>query len=418
MTPERTLLLVGGKETTLRKAKAYGLDVVFIQHMAKFTPVQAELADATFLVDYTDWDVVRPLAEAAKQIWDYSAAVSPTEPCLDIAARINDMYGLGGTSYEVSRRMRDKWAMRQHLAGVGAPTVGAGLVTGEDALADFGAAHGYPFVVKPLNLTAGFGIFRVTGPGDTGRVWQAIQELRRTGMTRGSKLFTIGDFLMEQYISGPEFSVEGFSFNGRHIAVAVTEKTVDEEHFAELGHTVPARVPAAVEDEVVTAATTFLDAIGFKDGPTHTEVRLGPEGPRVIESHNRLGGAYINELVHAAYGIDLAAWTLGWPFGLVEELHERPKPIGGSCTRFLLSDPGVIESIDGVDRVRAHPDVIAAELSKRPGDTVRPLQDNWDRLGLVAVKGPDTAAAVKLCEELIDKALNVRMADTPTGDAR
>lgn len=411
MNPERTLLLVGGKEATVRKAKAYGLDVVLIQHRAKFTPAQAQLADAVLLVDYTDWEVVRPLAEAAKRIWDYPVAVSATEPCLDHAARINDMYQLGGTSYQVSHRLRDKWTMRRHLAAVGADTIAAELLTGRSGLAEFGAAHGYPFVVKPVALTAGFGIFKVRGPRDATAVWEQVQHLRRTGMTRGSKLFTVDDFLMEEYISGPEFSVDGFSFDGRHIAVAVTEKTVDQEHFAELGHTVPARVPAEVEEQVAGAAAAFLDAVGLRDGPTHTEVRLGPDGPRVIESHNRTGGACINELVEAAYGIDLAAWALGWPFGLVEPLTERPPAIGGACTRFVLGRPGVIRSVDGIDRVRAHPDVIAAELTAKPGDTVRPLQDNWDRLGLVAVRGTSNDAAVALCEDLIDNGIRVRIAD-------
>src|SRR3954468_19182732 len=116
MRPENTLLLVGHKTEPLRRAKALGLDVILLQHKSKLEPEQAKLADVTFVVDYRDWNVVRPVVEAAHRAWGIGAALSLTEPGLDIAARINDLLGLGGTGYDVSHRLRDKHEMRRHLA--------------------------------------------------------------------------------------------------------------------------------------------------------------------------------------------------------------------------------------------------------------------------------------------------------------
>lgn len=401
MRPDNTILLVGHKTETVRRAKAFGLDVILLQHKTKLDPEQAALADVTFVVDYTDWEVVRPVVDAAHAAWGFRAALSLTEPGLDIAARINDRFELGGTSFEVSHRLRDKWEMRRHLAASGAPTVGAGLVQGRASLDRFGAAHGYPFIVKPTDMTAGFGVLPVAVPADVGRVWRDIRRLRRDGVTYGTTLFTIRDFVMEEYVSGPEYSVEAFSFGGRHSIVAVTEKLVDPRRFVELGHTLPARIDPALEQEIVDAVRRFLDVMGLADGPSHTEVRVAARGPVVIESHNRIGGDHIGDLVRAAYGIDLADHAVGSPFGLVDELPDRPEPLAGACVRFLHGSSGRVVALGGLEEVSARPEVLAAELSVQVGDVVRPLHNNWDRLGLVAVRGPDSDAAVTLCHELM-----------------
>ncbi|WP_441246982.1 ATP-grasp domain-containing protein [Kitasatospora sp. McL0602] len=409
MVPERTLLLIGHQTEPVRIAKQLGLNVILIQHKDKFEAEQAELADVTFVADYTDWAVLEPLARAAYTIWNFTAALSLTEPGLEPAGRINDLFGLGGTGYEPARLLRDKLAMRRHLAAVGAPTVAAEPLTDRESITAFGTAHGWPIVVKPTDLTAGFGIFKVSGPDQVEAVWQRIDAVRRGGMDRGSTLYTVAEFLMEQYIDGPEYSIESFSFEGRHVVVGITEKLVHEESFAELGHAQPARLTPDGEQAIVDAVAAFLDAVGVKDGPGHTELRVSSRGPLIIEGHNRLGGDHIPELTLAAYGVDMTRYSLGWPFRLVEPLAERPKPLAAGCVRGVVSRPGQIAEIGGVDELRAHPGVLAFDLAARPGSVIRPMQDNWDRLGLLAVTAPDTDAAVRLCEELIDTVLKVRM---------
>ncbi|MDH6577347.1 ATP-grasp domain-containing protein [Kitasatospora sp. MAP5-34] len=411
MHPERTLLLIGHLTEPVRIAKQLGLNVILVQHKDKFEPEQARLADVTLIADYTDWSVMEPLARAAHTIWNFSAALSLTEPGLEIAGRVNDLFGLGGTGYLPARLLRDKLAMRRHLAEVGAPTVAADPLRDRASMTAFGRAHGYPFVVKPTDLTAGFAIFQVSGPEDIDAVWERIATVRRDGMDRGSTLYTVGDFLMEQYIDGPEFSIEGFSFGGRHIVVAITEKLTGGEHFVELGHAQPARLDEADEERIVDAVAVFLDAMGITDGPSHTELRLSSRGPLIIEGHNRLGGDHIPDLVQAAYGLDLTRYALAWPFGLVEPLVERPKPVAAGAVRGVIAPPGRVAEIGGVDELRAHPAVLAFDLAARSGSVIRPMEDNWDRLGLLAVTAPDTDAAVRLCEELIDTVLTVRMED-------
>ncbi|MFJ2414051.1 ATP-grasp domain-containing protein [Streptomyces brevispora] len=409
MNPERALLLVGATDETVTKAKALGLHVLLLQHPTKITPEQEGLADLVRVVDYTRWDLVEPIARELYEAPGFAAALSLTEPGLEGAASVNDLFGLGGTGHEVALRFRDKGVMRRHFAALEPDAVRSAPLRDREDLALFGGRHGYPFIVKPTDATASIGVRRVDGPADIDRVWDEVRRLSGTRTDRVTTLFVLRDFLMEEYLDGPEYSVESFSFAGRHVVVAVTEKFTDPAHCAELGHAVPARLPSDAEKKVRESVGLFLDRIGYRDGVSHTEIRIGEKGPRVIESHNRVAGDAIPDLVRSAYGIDLMTLALGWPFGLVDELPDRPVARAGASVRVLVGEPGRVESIDGVAEALSHQDVIAVRISAKPGDTVRPVRDNWDRLGLVAVAGADTAAAVRRGAEVISDTIRVRV---------
>jgi hypothetical protein len=78
-----------------------------------------------------------------------------------------------------------------------------------------------------------------------------------------------------------------------------------------------------------------------------------------------------------------------------------------------------VVAVGGIEELRAQPEVIFAELKVQAGDMVRPLRDNWDRLGLVAVAGPNSDAAVARCKELIHASVRIEMRDpAPLAEAR
>ncbi|WKU06936.1 ATP-grasp domain-containing protein [Micromonospora sp. HUAS LYJ1] len=407
----RTLLLVGGVDDTAVAAKELGLRVLLLQHPTKITERQRQVADVVEVLDYTDWTLTAPVVTRLHQRWRIDQVVSLTEPGLDIAARARDLLGLDGTTYPVSRLFRDKLAMRRHLVRRDAEAVAAVPLRDFDDLRAFGVRHGYPFVVKPTAATASIGVFRVDDPSGHEAVWEQVCRLRGTRTDRVSTLLVLDDFLMEEYVHGREFSVETFSFAGRHVVVTITEKMTDPGHFAELGHAVPARLTEDAWDRVGECVCTFLDHLGFADGPCHTEVRLSGTRARIIESHHRYGGDAIPELVRAVYGIDLDRLAVGWPFRLVDPLPDSPAPRGGACVRTVVGPPGRVLSVEGVQEAARQPDVLAVRISARPGDGVRPLRDNWDRLGLVAVTGPTVAAAAERGARLVDEFIRIRIRD-------
>ncbi|MFJ7409797.1 ATP-grasp domain-containing protein [Streptomyces sp. NPDC098077] len=397
MSAER-VLIIGGRIENVRKAVEQGLGVVYLQQPGQFTPEHAKLVDAAFLVDFADWSVVEPVVTAAHKVYGFTRVATTGEAGVEVAGRINDLLGLGGVSHKVARRLRDKLSMREHLARVGAPTVPAAEVTDRAALEAFGAAHGYPFIVKPVDGIASLGVQLVRGPGEIGAAWDLVRELR-SSEHQFVQYFPLDRFIAEAYVDGPEFSVEAFTFEGRHVVVAVTEKLTDA-NFVEAGHVIPARIDADAERALEAAAVEFLDAVGVTHGPTHTELRLSPDGPRVIESHNRPGGDRIRDLVEEAYGFDMEAYTVAWPCAGLPAPAGRPPLVRAAATRFLTAEPGVVSRIEGVDGARALEGVVELAVQVSAGDEVAALRSSWDRIGQVIAVGADADAALATCDEV------------------
>ncbi|MEO6701671.1 MAG: ATP-grasp domain-containing protein, partial [Jatrophihabitantaceae bacterium] len=292
------LLLVGGNDEVLGKARDLGLRVLLLQHPDRVTPSQYELADQLYPVDFTDWDEVQALLNRLAP--EVSAAVSLTEAGLECASRIVDLLGLTGSGHSVIGLTRNKLAMREHLAALDPHAVPAARLVDRGDLTRFAEQHGYPLIVKPVNATASFAVFRVAGPDQLDEVWRSVSALRGTLTARSQLPFRIADFIIEKFVDGVEYSVESFSFHGRHVIIAVTEKFIDPASFTEVGHVLPARIPLEEEEQVRQVVIRFLDHLGVRDGVGHTEVRLGAGGLAVIETHNRPGGDAIADLVRGA----------------------------------------------------------------------------------------------------------------------
>lgn len=218
-----------------------------------------------------------------------------------------------------------------------------------------------------------------------------------------AKFCPVDRFLVEEWIQGPEFSVETFSFEGRHVAAAITEKLAPG--FIEWGHVQPARLSPLDEAALVHRVTEFLDVMGLRDGVAHTEVRLSPAGPRIIESHNRVAGGRVMDLTLPCYGVDLEELSVGWPFRLVPALRERPTPTGGTCVNFLTADAGRVVSIEGLEEIRAHPGVRDVQVGVAVGDVIPETADNFDRndIGSIVAGAADATSAVELTAALASK---------------
>ncbi|WP_204021897.1 ATP-grasp domain-containing protein [Micromonospora andamanensis] len=291
--------------------------------------------------------------------------------------------------------------MREHLRTEPDLTVPAAEVTDRSSLERFGATHGYPFIVKPVDALGSLGLQIVQAPDGLDAAWERIESVR--GMDHQfARFFPIDRFLMEQYVDGPEFSVEAFTFDGRHLIVAVTEKLTIEGSFIELGHAMPARLDAETESAIRACVVRFLDLVGVTDGPSHTEVRLSASGPKIIESHNRPGGDRIRDLIEEAYGFDIEQYTVAWPSGAVPALAASLTPRRAAATRFLPVEPGTVTAVEGVSDARAVPGTVDVSIDVSVGDTAAQLRSSWDRAGQVVGVGATTDEAIAACTKAME----------------
>jgi biotin carboxylase len=390
------VLVIGGKLAHVRKARELGLDVVHAQYPDEYDRGHWPYVDQALLLDFGDIDRFLPLVQALHEAYPFQAAVSLSELGLLPTARINEALGLGGESVVTVELLQDKRRMRQHLAAKGISPVAAAVGRSTQDVREFVHAHGLPIIVKPIRESGSLAVFRVRDQADVDVVAERFRSFDDEDWAVGELAFadSFNEFLMEEFLDGPEISVETLSFDGRHVVIAVTDKEIGGPGFVEIGHSQPSGHSAETLGEVTQLVTDFLDAVGLCNGPAHTEVKLTSRGPRIVESHNRIGGDRINELAEIAYGIDMERYALGIRFGAVEPLTTSPEPRGGAAVRFLTPESGRVVEVTGVDAVRADPAFVDLQLAVGPGDAVPPLTWNEDKVGHVIARGATAAEAI------------------------
>jgi biotin carboxylase len=197
-----------------------------------------------------------------------------------------------------------------------------------------------------------------------------------------------GRALVQELVPGPEVTVNAFSVGGRFHALTVT----DRERASAFGVATAHLWPSSEDREAASAvAEEAAGALGLTDGPTYTQLVVGPEGPRVLEVAARLGGGHDAELCHAALGVDLAELAVRAALG--EVVAPAPTTDRPAVARFLLGPPGTLERVDGLDEALSVEGVLDAVVYRAPGDRIAPVTVGADRAGFVLATGPTREAA-------------------------
>lgn len=372
----RILLIGAGNEglNIIQKAKIYGLSVLNINSPKTYKDAFTPHLEDVVIIDYLDVERTVEYAKTMYKLSPFDAVISLSENALLTAAHVSEALGFQSNSVESVATLKHKTLMREKLNAHSVSVVPYQAITDLESLQSFAQKVQFPLIIKPVDGTRSENVFQVKSTEELKEVYQKIS-------SKGS------EYIAEQYLDGPEISVEAFSFNGQHVVVAITEKIINDQHI-ELGHVIPAQLPELDEAAVVRLTHEFLDAIGIVTGPTHTEMRLTSEGPRIIESHNRVGGDQINELMKLAYGVDMRGLTIGWQVGKEKAFSEQPTLQQASAIRFLTAEAGVVERVTIDDYGIQQIDGIESYAIKvKAGDVVKPLVSSSERIGFVITKG-------------------------------
>ena len=186
-----------------------------------------------------------------------------------------------------------------------------------------------------------------------------------------------GRALFEEFVPGPEVTVNGFTAEGRAIVAAVTDR-VHFEHAPGVArrHVYPSESdPAAA----AAAATRAVEALGIGAGPWYVQIILGADGPRIVEVAARLGGGHDSELVKLTTGVDLARAAVRAAIGRpVRPDDVTPAPHGAGVIEFLEAPEGELVRAAGPPE---------ASFYDAPGHVYGPIRIAIDRAGYVLAGG-------------------------------
>jgi biotin carboxylase len=336
-----------------------------------------------------------------------AGVVTYVEQYLPIAAEVAAALGLPHSSVPAVQACRDKLLSRQLLAAAGVPSARSIPVR---SLADAQAAAdeiGYPVVVKPRALAGSLGVTLVATAAELERAFALAADSRLDGVDEQAE----AGLLIEQYLDGPQISVECASFGGQTTAAAVTDHIVEfPPYFEQGGHVVdmatPLDTPRAAAVEVARAA---LDALGFTVGVSHTELRLTRDGPRIVEVNGRLAGSRIPYLWRLACGADLALAAADVAMGAVPDLVPKWRAAAG--IRHLYPPvAGRIVALNADPGLWTRPWFHELTWEKATGEHVRPAPNAIDDvLGYVIVTGSDGDECRRRLDEAAS-AVDIRIA--------
>lgn len=346
---------------------------------------------AHLVVDTADIGAVRDACVRLRDTDGLAGVASSSEYFVATAAEVATRLGLPAADAGALTCCRDKSTQRTVLAGAGVPVPGFVAVTDPGEAVAAAEALGYPVVVKP---TTGSGSAGVRLGADAAAVAAHAGRLLDTAVDERGRPVP-GRILVEEYIPGAEFSVETFDDT---VVAVIAKRLGAEPHFVEVGHDFPAPVSGAVRAALGEHTRHALKALGLGWGAAHTELRLGPRGPVVIEVNPRLAGGMLPAVVAAGTGVDLVA-------AVVRRAAGRPVEIGPVAPhahvaiRFAVAgSAGTVTAIGGLAAARAVPGVRSVAATVPVGSTVDITHSFRDRIGYAIAAATDPGAAATAAE--------------------
>ncbi|CAN3985770.1 ATP-grasp domain-containing protein [Kitasatospora purpeofusca] len=386
-----------GRDLSLRaltQFKARGSRVVVTDTAAALAaaPEYAALADETHALDYTDPAACVRWALARQAHHPVDVVTGFREYSVVAVAEVAAALHLPGNRPELVRTVRTKDLCRRTLAGLGFRQPATALCSTPQDVVDFLARHGGPVVVKPRDAAGSEGVVRVDARDGADGAARAFARARA-----GAGL---GPVLVEEFVTGPEYSVEGLFTEGIPHALAVTRKILAPGTFVEAGHVTPVELPDGRHRDIAREAIRALEALGLRYGIFHVECWLTTEGPVLGEVHVRPGGDWLHAMVEWSHpGLELLGCLHDDLLGLPVALPSRPSR--GAAVRFVLPEAGLVTAVDGWDALAADDRLIHAELSVAPGHVVAPPRSSGDRAGTVCLGADSARAAAEGVEALL-----------------
>ena len=334
------------------------------------------------------------IVEAAKKHKiDGIMTLATDMPMRSVAAVAKEM-NLIGIDADTAFKATNKVEMRRALQSCGVPIPRFFKVTNEKEYIEVVKQFNVPFIVKPADSSGSRGIFEIIDITDKQLIKEAYYYCKP--FSRG------GDVIVEEYMSGPEVSVETLSIDGVCHVIQITDKlTTGAPHYVEMGHSQPSRHSKEISENISKVAKAANKALGITDGPSHTEIIVTSEGPKIVEVGARLGGDNITtHLVPLSTGVNMVECCIKIALG--EKPDIKPKWNKGAAIRYFEQNAGVVKNIIGINEAKQISGIQDISIVHGIGEEVTEVTSSGARMGFVIAQDIDAETAIEDCYAALD----------------
>ncbi|WP_082989552.1 ATP-grasp domain-containing protein [Christensenella intestinihominis] len=368
------------------KAKEMGLEVIAVDQDKD--AVGFLHADVKCVVSTID---IEGVAKAADHYGVDGIMTLATDMPVRSVAAVCDKNNLPGLPGEAALLATDKSFMRERLREKNIDIPAFYTVSDYEQYLQAVEALKTKIIVKPTDNSGSKGIYLLQSLSDAGKAYRHAMSYSRSGK-----------ILVEEYMQGPEVSVEAITQNNRTHIIAITDKiTTGPPNFVEMGHSQQSRLDKATKNQIEAVTIETIQAIGINQAASHTELKITENGVKVVEIGARLGGDHITtKLVPLSTGIDLVKECIKLALG--EEVDVAKQYCKGAAVKYIKSKVGTLRGVHGYQQAISIPGVQEVQMYKREGEHIGEICSSGDRIGCVISQGCDAEEALRIC----DKALN------------
>ena len=372
---KKNLLVLGGGEKQvpiIQKAKQLGYYVVICDYFSN--PPGKLYSDVHYRISTFDYEMV--LDVARKEHID--GIVTNSEPVLHVMAKLTDELKLPSVTGRVISLFLEKNLMRDHLEKYGLNTVRYKSCKNIEEAIDFFRSMNRKLIMKPTDSSDSKGVYTVNSEEDINKYFAMSQNVNRRKQ----------NVLLEDYIDGCEFSVDGICIDGRHYSLGIAEKrqfsyneNLDEELYFSY------RNDKFDYKELKRINNNIAESTGLPFGMTHAEYKYKDGKFHFIEMAARGGGSFISTLiVPFISGIDTLKILIESSLGEEEnKIVEINKQFKNRCAALkFLSIPneqsGIVNYINGMDALKQK-GILKYSFNYKVGDFVKKADYGDERLG-------------------------------------
>lgn len=368
------------QKSIINRAKLMGLYTIGIDPVAD--AACKDEVDSFEIVGGQDYEGT--MAVAKKYQIDAIVTAATDKP-LVMMARVAKELGLPFYSVETAQWSTDKFQMKERFELGSVPHAQGRLISKVEE------SEGlvFPVIVKPRDNSGSRGVKLCR---DKNELQISIDEA-----LENSKLDTV---LVEEFIDGPEYSIESLHYDGKNEVIQFTEKkTTEFPYNVELGHIQPANISDDNKLKIREIVEKIGKALNFENCPSHTELKINERGIFVIETSPRLGGDYITStLTPLSTGVNLEDELLKIALG--ENVNPQPKTVQYSGVRFFsFAEGSQIKHAPNEEFVKGWPHVVDFSFNLKEGQTVNRITSSLNRYGHLTL----TAGNRDAIEEAFDK---------------
>lgn len=371
----------------IEKAKEYGYEVA----VADYNPKAMGIAYADKYYDVSTIDE-KGVCEAAKDFGaDGIMTLATDMPMRSVAYTCNKL-GLVGISYDTAIKATDKAEMIRAFEENGVAHPSYCVLERGKTLDRLPENLEYPIISKPVDNAGSHGVQIIRSEQE---LQSAIKYSRENGRS--------GDIIIEEYMEGPEVSVETLSIDGVCHVIQITDKlTTGAPNFVETGHSQPTALPQETVEKIKELAIAANKAVGITDGPSHTEIIVTKHGPKIVELGARLGGDCIaTHLVPLSTGVDMVGACIEIALGGKPDIAHKINK--GSAIRYFRQHKGVIKEITGLEEAKNTDGVKQVSVVHGVSKKISDITDSGSRMGFVIAQAETSEKAAEICEEALSK---------------